>query len=464
MIQIDGLFERPIAFEVVLDELSLGVVVLDRERRILLINRAMEALSGFSRDEARGIPCRYILRSNLCLRHCPAKQATESDEPVSIQGDIISRDRQKIAVRMTSVPLRDENANLMGFLETVEDIRLQLGLEEKRPEAYSLGEILGRSPQMAELFRILPMIAQTDSAILVTGETGTGKDLVAEAIHRASNRSGGPFIKVNCGALPETLLESELFGHTKGAFTGAVEDKPGRIRLAHNGSLYLTEIGDLPLALQVKLLTFLDDKVVHPLGSTKGFPANVRIIAATHRDLERMVGEGVFREDLLYRLNVVRLHLPGLRERGDDVVLFLDHFLHLFSSKFGKRIKGYSPQARQILVSYTYPGNVRELRNIVEYATNICQEAQIKLEHLPTYLIEQTLSPRVQERSEVEDFEPRVLGHPTTAPDLNWETIERQLILDALLKAKGRRSKAAALLSWGRSTLWRKMKQHGIDG
>jgi transcriptional regulator with PAS, ATPase and Fis domain len=315
---------------------------------------------------------------------------------------------------------------------------------------------------MEELFRILPMIAQTDSAILVTGETGTGKDLLAEAIHRSSNRSAGSFIKVNCGALPEPLMESELFGHKKGAFTGAVNDKPGRIRLAHNGTVYLTEIGDLPLSLQVKLLTFLDDKVVHPLGGTKGFAANVRIVAATHQDLERMVREGRFREDLLYRLNVVRLHLPALRERGDDVVLLMDHFLHIFSGRFGKTIRRYSPQVRHVLASYAYPGNVRELRNIVEYAANICQEDRIELEHLPTYLTEQTPVSPGPAPDQVTISPREATSEQLIGRDMSWEDIERQLIVDALLKAKGRRTKAAALLGWGRSTLWRKMKQHGI--
>jgi two-component system response regulator AtoC len=460
--RISGLFDQPVALGLFLDQLPLGILVLDTERRIILVNRAIEGLSGFGREEARGIPCRYILRSNLCLKHCPAEQAMETDEPVSMEGDIISRDRQKTAVRMTSVPLRDTNGNLVGFLESVQDMRQLLGVDERHPQAYGYGEILGRSPLMEELFRILPMIAQTDSAILVTGETGTGKDLLAEAVHRSSSRSGGPFIKVNCGALPETLLESELFGHKKGAFTGAVDDKPGRIRLAHNGTLYLTEIGDLPLSLQVKLLTFLDDKVVHPLGSTKGFAANVRIIAATHRDLERMVREGRFREDLLYRLNVVRLHLPALKERGDDVGLLMDHFLHLLSTRFGKRIRGYSLQARELLASYAYPGNVRELRNIVEYAANICQEDQIKLEHFPTYLTGQRSMLPSLERREPTAFPPEVTSQRMIDRDMNWEDIERQIIVDALVKAKGRRSKAAGLLGWGRSTLWRKMKQYGI--
>jgi two-component system response regulator AtoC len=310
------------------------------------------------------------------------------------------------------------------------------------------------------------LLSQSDSAILIFGETGTGKDLLAEAVHQASNRAKGPFVKVNCGALPETLLESELFGHRKGAFTGAVENKPGRFRLAHNGTLYLTEIGDLPLPLQVKLLTFLDDKVVYPLGSAKGFQADVRIIAATHRNLDLMVKESKFREDLMFRLNVVRLHLPPLRERGDDIRLILDYFMNKFATRFNKKINGLSKKSLKILLDYPFPGNVRELRNIIEYAVNMCPKGQIQSTHLPTYLSE---TKYYYDRST-----PETGGVPEWgASDVKsasehsgqktWASLERDMIIKALVKSKGRRNKAADMLGWGRSTLWRKIKQYKID-
>jgi len=312
--------------------------------------------------------------------------------------------------------------------------------------------------------RIVPVVAQTDSSVLITGETGTGKDLLAEVIHKHSDRPDGPFIKINCGSLPETLLESELFGHTKGAFTGAVSDKMGRLRLAHDGTVFLTEIGDLPLALQVKLLTFLDDKIVHPLGSAKGFQADVRIIAATHRNLEQMVREGTFRQDLLYRLNVVRLTLPPLREREGDATLLADLFLKAFCARFKKRIRGVDAQVATFLHGYDYPGNVRELRNIVEYAVNLCQDDHIRLEHLPAYLFT---------RDEQEKRTP-TLGHSgplrmdtelaqVDLDNVNWTDIERRIIVDALVKNRGRKGEAAKSLGWGRSTLWRKMKQYGLE-
>jgi transcriptional regulator with PAS, ATPase and Fis domain len=353
-------------------------------------------------------------------------------------------------------------------METIEDITAheEMGFDLQQDEGF--GRLLGKSKKMEELFRIIPVIAQTDSSVLITGETGTGKDVLAEIIHNTSERKDGPFIKVNCGALPETLLESELFGHKKGAFTGAFHDKPGRVRLAHNGTLYLTEIGDLPLSLQVKLLTFLDDKVVYQLGDAKGFQADVRIIAATHRNLEKMVREGLFREDLLYRLNVVRLHMPPLRERGRDVELLLDHFTKVFSAKFEKKIKGLSKPLKEMLIHYPFPGNVRELKNIIEYAANISQEPLLKPEHIPAYLLEpQELM--IQD-TEFQETEPQELTASLdvsmggTKTETNLGDIEKKLILDALLKTKGRKSKAAEMLGWCRSTLWRKMKHYQLEG
>lgn len=461
--QIDGLFGSPLTLPCVVDELSLGVVILNLDRRILLFNRAFEVLSGFAREEVWGAPCRDVLRSNICHQRCPVVEAHESGGPVTIEGNIINREHQKISVRLTAVPLNDIRGNMVGFLETVEDIRAVQWPDDNFQQTDGFGHLLGRSPKMKELFRLIPVIAQTDSSVLITGETGTGKDVLAEVIHKASDRAKGSFIKINCGALPETLLESELFGHKKGAFTGAVSDKLGRLRLAHNGTLYLTEIGDLPLILQVKLLTFLDDKVVYPLGTTKGFQADVRIIAATHRNVEQMVKEGLFRQDLIFRLNVVRLYLPPLREREGDIGLLMDHFLKIFSARFGKSLKGFSQQARHLLLNYAYPGNVRELRNTVEYAINICQSELIGMEHLPAYLLEAKITSHEHSRLKAQDLLPGTREAREQTSEMSWAGIERQLILETLVKVNGRRSKAAEILGWGRTKLWRKMKQYGLE-
>ena len=459
---ITGLMDLPVALASLLDEVPLGIAVLSRDREIVLINRAMEALTGFSQREVRGIPCAYVLRSNVCVTECPLARDQDFSETIFAEGNIVNQDHQKIPVRMTFAAIRDQTGRITAFLEALEDIRALRESGGKMPPAYGFGQIVGRSPQLERLFQVLPMIAQSDSSVLITGETGTGKDLLAETLHQASERARFPFVKVNCGALPETLMESELFGHQKGAFTGAVENKPGRFRLAHNGTLYLTEIGDLPLSLQVKLLTFLDDKVVYPLGSAKGFRVNVRVMAATHRDLEQMVSAGLFREDLLFRLNVVRLQLPPLRERGEDVRLLLDHFLHTFAATFKKPVKGLSAKTLEILSAYSYPGNVRELKNIVEYVLNVCQEDQIQPQHLPAYLTVNRVRAEgpMREPGEVTQGSSQVTGESRCDPDL--ATMEHRLIMEALAKTGGRRSKAAGLLGWGRSTLWRKMKQYGI--
>lgn len=460
---MDGLFGAPVSFPMLLDSIPLGVAVVDAGGRVVCLNQSLEGLTGFESEEVAGIPCAYVLRSNVCIENCPVRSKRQISEPLVMEGTIISREREKIPVRITFAPILDLEGKTLGYLEAVQDIRLLSRMNDRSGPPFGFGQIIGRSPQMERIYQVLPVIAQSDASVLITGETGSGKDFVAELIHQASPRAKDPFIKVNCGALPETLLESELFGHTKGAFTGAIENKPGRFRVAHNGTLYLTEIGDLPLALQVKLLTFFDDRVVYPLGSTKGFQVDVRVIAATHRNLEQMVREGRFREDLLYRLNVVRMRLPPLRERGDDVQLLLNRFLQDYAAKLKKPVKGFSGKALRILSDYAYPGNVRELRNIVEYGLTICQEEMIQPRHLPAYLTDPRA--RETEMADTQQPEPAMTLSVRAGEEtgLDWTALERKMILEAMVRAKGRRGKAAAILGWGRSTLWRKMKQHGME-
>lgn len=467
-ITIAGLYDDPVVLGSVFDELPVAVVFISKDRRVVYQNRAAEVLTGYSSEEAGGLPCAHVLRSNICGSRCPLRDDLGGEESVSEEGDIIARDRRKVPVRVTISRVKNQSGGSVGYVEILEDLGDSAQRQDFLAHPFSIGDIIGRSPTMERLFAMLPGIAQTDSSVLITGETGTGKDLLAEVIHKMSNRSKGPFVKVNCGALPETLLESELFGHVKGAFTGATHNKPGRFRLAHNGTLFLTEIGDLPLPLQVKLLTFLDDHVIYPLGSGSGIRVNVRIIAATHRDLAAMVREGKFREDLLFRLNVVRIHVPPLREREGDIQLLMDHFLRAFSSRFGKKISRFSPEARKVLLDYSYPGNVRELKNIIEYAVNICNGNAIGLDHIPTYVVEAV---RAGEKKAALDSggsyeilykENSSAEEERKVSNVRWEEMERRMILEALLKSGGRKSKAAKMLGWGRATLWRKMKQYGI--
>lgn len=462
---IKNLAEFTISLESFIDNIPVGLSVVDRHRNILLVNRSFEALTGFSKSEVSGISCGQILRSKQCIKNCPILKMDEHSEPACNESDIINKERQLIPVRLNVATLKNIDGQIEGYIETIEDLRAIRELDTQIRHAFTFAHLIGHSPQMERIFKILPVFAQSDSSVLITGETGTGKDMIAEAIHQASNRSKGTFVKINCGALPENLLESELFGHQKGSFTGAVENKPGRFRLAHNGTLYLTEIGDLPLNLQVKILTFLDDQVIHPIGSTKGFQANVRMIAGTHRNLEKMVKEGKFRADLLFRLNVVRIHLPPLRERENDTRLLLDHFLNNLNTKLNKTISGFSPESLKTLFNYYYPGNVRELRNIIEYAMNICQGNRIELEHLPAYIFEAT--PVIEDSLLSQDPELTTYQPPTQIQESanqnhTWSEIEKNMILEALSKARGKRKKAAEILGWGRSTLWRKIKKYKI--
>ncbi len=462
---ISNLFNNPLDFSEVLDKMPIGVVVLSLDRKIMIMNQALEALTGYRQKEASGVSCAHVLRNNICLRDCPALKIVEASNPSCLNGNVINKDRRMIPVRITFAPLKNFEGEMIGFLETVEDIRLLQTLDDTASRAYNFNNIIGRSPEMKKIFGIIPTVARSDSSVLITGETGVGKDMLAEIIHNASSRSKGPFVKINCSALPETLLESELFGHQKGAFTGAVDNKPGRFRMAHNGTLFLTEIGDMPLTLQAKLLTFLDDKEVFPLGSTERFLADVRVIAATNRNLERGVMTNRFRKDLLFRLNVVRIHLPPLRDRQGDVRLLLDHFLLATSTQLAKKTMGLSRKALEILLAYSYPGNVRELRNIVEYAVHICREGKIKPDHLPSYLTEAGGGNWVVDSHEPQPEGPVKSAEPAfavPAADLNWSQIEKRIIVDALFKAGGRKNKAAVALGWARSTLWRKMKQHKI--
>ncbi|MGE4518830.1 MAG: sigma-54 interaction domain-containing protein [Desulfobacteraceae bacterium] len=465
-----GLFREGTNIKRLLDTLDHPVIILDNDLNVIFFNSRTRTISDIPPEKAVGIPCRYFLKSRHCNHDCPLKNSELKIENKVIETDILNSYRQIVPVKIIFSEIYDANGNKQGYILLVKEPDKGKNKIKNQGEDLSFSSIIGKSPQMEKVYRLLPVLAQSDASILITGETGTGKDLLAEELHMASERSEGPFIKVNCGALPETLLESELFGHTKGAFTGAVENKPGRFKLAHNGTLFLTEIGDLPLTLQVKLLTFLDDKVVYPLGSTKGFQANVRMIAATHRDLEQMVSEGRFRQDLLFRLNVARLHLPPLREREDDVFLLLNHFLKKFNEALNKKISGFTSEAKATLLEYTYPGNVREVRNIMEYAANVCQDSKITPADLPAYIqhrAKHSYDQPFRTTETLNHYETNNVNQKETQDETrhdfsSFPQIEKKLITDALFKAGGNKSRAADILGWGRTTLWRKMKKYKI--
>ena len=444
-----------IAVPDLLDAIPHPIVVVDRELRVVAMNRRLEALTGLGQDEARGLYVEFVLRSSIGGRGRIFREVLESGQPRVIEGDILGRDRRRLAMQFTLAPLHGRGDEVAGLVITLDDLStLAAGADQ---ESGGADAIIGQSPKMQEVFDLIPLMARTEASVLITGETGTGKDKIAEAIHQRSSRATKPFIKINCGALPEPLLESELFGYVKGAFTGAVKDKPGMFRLAQGGTLFLTEIGDMPLPLQVKLLSVLDDQEFFPLGGEKKVQVDVRIIAATHRPLKERVAAGLFREDLFYRLNVLHLHLPPLRERESDTRFLVNHFLRTFAGRTGTEARTFTPAALERIMAYPFPGNIRELRNVVEYCVNICPAGEIGVEHLPPPLLARPVEPATEAMTAAGTA-------PVPAPVAggDWLAIERQLIVDTLTRTRGNRSRAAGILGWGRTTLWRKLKQHGL--
>ena len=444
-----------IAVPDLLDAIPHPIVVVDRELRVVAMNRRLEALTGLGQDEARGLYVDFVLRSSIGGRGRIFREVLDSGEPRVVEGDILGRDRSRLAMQFTLAPLHGPGDEVAGLVITLDDpASPDAGADRDDPGADT---IIGQSAKMQAVFDLIPLMARTEASVLITGETGTGKDKVAEAIHQRSGRADKPFIKINCGALPEPLLESELFGYVKGAFTGAVKDKPGMFRLAQGGTLFLTEIGDMPLPLQVKLLSVLDDQEFFPLGGEKKVQVDVRIIAATHRPLKERVAAGLFREDLFYRLNVLHLHLPPLRERESDTRFLVNHFLRTFAGRTGTEARTFTPAALERIMAYPFPGNIRELRNVVEYCVNICPAGEIGVEHLPPPLLARPVEPATEAMTAAGTA-------PVPAPVAggDWLAIERQLIVDTLTRTRGNRSRAAGILGWGRTTLWRKLKQHGL--
>lgn len=447
-----------------LDAIPHGIALLDKTLCLVAINRVLEGMIGYMEDDVRGIYGDFILRPSLGNHDQVSRAVLESGQTVSRPGNVLTRGRKKIPIHFTFSRLHDRKNNPAGLLVVLEDISVLQAKKVPFEDGDEKVEILGHSRQMDEVFELMSVLARTDASVLITGETGTGKDKVAEQLHRSSPRGRQSFIKVNCGALPAALLESELFGHVKGAFTGAVNDNAGMFRLADKGTIFLTEIGDLSLPLQVKLLSVLDDRAFYPVGGSKKVEVDVRVIAATHRSLRQEVEHGNFREDLFYRLNVLHLHIPPLRDREGDIRLLLDYFLRKFTAKLSRNINGFTRKSMDILNHYHYPGNVRELRNIVEYAVTICQEGKISAKDLPSYLMKPVELPRPVVEAVSPASPSSVDSKQPDAMELGgWAQVEKEKILDALERSGGKRAKAAEMLGWGRTTLWRKLKKYRLN-
>lgn len=440
-----------------LNGIPYAALLVDKGFLVRQMNHRAEALTGRGSERATGVAAENILRSNQ-NSFAKAFSAVITEKKIEVlEGNVLDQNRKIVPVRFTVSPVENHQNKVLGAMIVLEDITQIVESREKAgPGSYE--EMVSLNPRMQDVYEHIPVFAGTDASVLIDGETGTGKGKVAEMIHNESKRSGFPFIKINCGALPPQLLESELFGHVKGAFSNADRDKPGMFRLADRGTIFFTEIGDLPLPLQAKLLTVLDDGVFIPLGSTKKVAMNVRIIAATGKDLKSMVAEGTLREDLFYRLKVLQLHLPALRERAEDIPLLIDYFVNVFSPK--QTAPEIDPEAVRLLKEYSYPGNIRELRNIIEHAVTLSHGEMIGPEHLPDYLFEEQGAGMLPGwRTGYGQSAGKSI---TSQGSVKWNDVEKEMILEALRKSRGKRSQAAKLLGWSRSTLYRKLKNHEI--
>jgi PAS domain S-box-containing protein len=434
-------------FNVILDSVADGVFTINEKGEITFFNRAAEEITGFTRKEALGHNCFDIFRANICQTNCALKQTVNTGkEIINLPINIINKDGREIPISISTAVLQDEKGKIIGGVETFRDLSAIEVLKKELRQQYTFQDIVSKNHTIQEIFQILPDIAESDSTVLIQGPSGSGKELFANAIHNLSLRKDKPFVKVNCGALPDNLLESELFGYVKGAFTDAKKDKPGRFSLANGGTIFLDEIGDMSPVLQVKLLRVLQDREYEPLGGTSTVKVDVRVVAAANKDLVTLVQSRQFRDDLYYRLNVVKIELPPLSRRREDIPLLVDHFVEKFNLKTGKNLSGVSDEVMVLLMGYGFSGNVRELENIIEHAFVMCKGEMIELRHLPPELIESAKETLLEEKE---------VSKPL-------QTAEAEAILGALERNKGNRLRTARELGINRSTLWRKIKRYGI--
>ena len=432
--------------DIILESISDGVFTVDHEWRIMSFNRAAESITGIPREEAIGRHCWEVFRSNMCEDDCALKRTMKEGASLTNSTTyIVNSQKKRIPITVSTALLKDKDGTVLGGVETFRDHSLVEALRKRLDGRFQIGDIVSRSDAMHEILAILPMVAESGSTVLLEGETGTGKELLARAIHNASPRKTKPFVAINCSALPDTLLESELFGYKAGAFTNAVKDKPGYFSATEKGTILLDEIGDTSSAFQVKLLRVLEEQAFVPLGAVDKIKSDVRVIAATNKNLNELVIKGEFRQDLFYRINVVRLKLPPLRERKEDIPLLIDHFIEKMNMLRGKSITGVDAQALQILMCHDYPGNIRELENIVEHAFVLCSSGLVQARHLPGNLVGPQLATSDQDS----------LTH-------TLHTTEAIAIMNALKRNNYNRLAASKALGMHKSTLFRKIKRLGL--
>lgn len=439
--EISSLLRSP--WRAILESISDGVLTIDLKKRITSFNRAAESITGFNSNKAIGQYCFDIFRADICEKRCALDKIIATGNPhVNLPASIICESGDQKPINISASILKNEDSKIVGGVMTFRDLSELEHLRTQLSGSFPYKDIIGRHPKIKQILSLLPDIAESESPVLIEGPTGSGKEVIARAIHNLSQRKEAPFIAVNCAALPDTLLESELFGYAKGAFTGALRSKAGRFLLADKGTLFLDEIASTSTAFQADLLRVLEDGEFMPLGETRGIKADFRVVAATNLDLKKMVREKKFREDLYYRLDVVRITLPPLRERKEDIPLLINHFIDKFNLIKGRSIKGVNPEVLSYLEDYPFPGNIRELENVIEFAFIFCKGQMIEMEHLSKDLLD--------------------ISNAKNEYNSEHECEEAKKIRAVLEQYTGNRDEAARALGTSRTTLWRKMKKHGL--
>jgi len=440
--------------ELILSSIADGVFTVNRDWKITSFNEAAERITGVTAEQAIGQRCCDVFHANICESGCALRQTLDTgQEQIDLPARILDAKGKATPISISTAVLRDPDGTLIGAVETFRDLSAIEQLRREIKSQYTFEDIVGKSEAFRKIFALLPDIAESESTVLIEGPSGSGKELLARAVHNLSRRSKQPYVVVNCGALPVALFESELFGYIKGAFTDAKRDKPGRLALAEGGTIFFDEVSELPPETQVKLLRVLQEREYEPLGGEGSVSANVRVVAATNRKLAELVSQGRFRDDLYFRLAVIRLAVPPLRERRQDIPFLVEHFIRRFSAKKGKKITGVTPAVMEVFMRHDFPGNVRELENLIEYGFVLCHDQKIDINHLP-----EDLQPEVGSQAAASGTQPVVRDRKK-----RLKTAEADAIRGALEVTGGRVEETARELGISRTTLWRKMKRLGID-
>jgi PAS domain S-box-containing protein len=434
-------------FEIILNSVADGVFTVDAERCITSFNRSAERITGVPAAKAVGRPCSSVFHADICEHGCALLKTLQTGrECIDVPARILNHRACPVPISVSTAVLRDADGTVLGGVETFRDLSAIEQLRREIKLQYTFEDIVAKSKAFRRIFAILPDVAESDTTVLIEGSSGSGKELVARAVHNLSRRRDGPFVPVNCGALPSNLFESELFGYAQGAFTDAKRDKPGRLARARGGTLFLDEVSELPPATQVKLLRVLQEREYEPLGGDKTLKADVRVVAATNQRLADLVSEGRFRDDLYFRLAVVRLNIPPLSERREDIPYLVDHFIERFNAKRGRQIGGVTPAVLETLMRHDFSGNVRELENVIEYAFVLCHNRVIDVNHLP------------------EELQPRkARGGSERRDTKRLKQAEAEAIRVALRARRGVLGATARELGVSRTTLWRKMAAYGLS-